>query len=147
MKTNLSEFSDKGHQAKKRTSTRCNSHRDETCLPQRTSDITNILIRVLKKKTEGQCQRIFKLLFNSAHFTCQQVYVQNPSSWASAVHEPRTFICTSQIQKRQRNQRSNSQPSLDPGEGKGVPPENIYFGFIDYAKEQDYFDPNKLENS
>ena len=32
---------------------------------------------------------------------------QNPSSQAIAVHDPRTSRCTSCIQKRQRNQRSN----------------------------------------
>ena len=29
---------------------------------------------------EGQCQRMFKLLYNYAHFTHWQDYVQNPSS-------------------------------------------------------------------
>ena len=36
---------------------------------------------------EGQFQRMFKLLYNCAHFTCQQGYAQNPSSQASAVSE------------------------------------------------------------
>ena len=40
-------------------------------------------------------------------------YVLNPSSYASAVCELRTSICTSWVQKRQRNQRSNCQHSLD----------------------------------
>ena len=34
-------------------------------------------------------------------------------SWASALHELRTFRCSSWIYKRQRNQRSNYQHSLD----------------------------------
>ena len=29
---------------------------------------------------EGQCQRMFKLPYNYAHFTCWQVNAQNPSS-------------------------------------------------------------------
>ena len=74
---------------------------------------------------EGQCQTMFKLLYNCAHFTCQQGYVQNPSSWASAVHETRTSRYKNQIQKRQRKQRSNWQHSLDHGEGKGVPEKHL----------------------
>ena len=30
---------------------------------------------------ERQCQRMFKLTYNCTHFTCQQDYAQNPSSW------------------------------------------------------------------
>ena len=30
---------------------------------------------------ERQCQRMFKLPYNCTHFTCQQDYAQNPSSW------------------------------------------------------------------
>ena len=55
---------------------------------------------------ERQCQRMFKLVYNCTHFTCQQAYAQNPSSQASAVHELRNSRCSSQIQKRERNQRS-----------------------------------------
>ena len=29
---------------------------------------------------EGQCQRMFKLLYNCTHFTCQQDYAQNLSA-------------------------------------------------------------------
>ena len=42
---------------------------------------------------------MFKLLYNCSHFTCQKDYIQNPSSQASAVHEPRTSRCTSWIKK------------------------------------------------
>ena len=38
---------------------------------------------------EGQCLIMFTLPYNCAHFTCQQVYAQNPSSQASAGHEPK----------------------------------------------------------
>ena len=30
---------------------------------------------------ERQCQRTFKFPYNCTHFTCQQDYAQNPSSW------------------------------------------------------------------
>ena len=40
---------------------------------------------------ERQCQRMFKLLYNCTHFTCQQDYAQNPSRQASAIRELRTF--------------------------------------------------------
>ena len=56
---------------------------------------------------------MFKLLYNCSHFTCQQSNAQNPSSQASAIHEPRTSRCTSCFQKRQRNWRSNCQHPLN----------------------------------
>ena len=93
---------------------------------------------------EGQCQRMFKLLYNYAHFTCQQGYVQNPSSQALAVLERRTSRSTNCIQKRQRNQTSNSQHSLDHKESKRVLEKKIYFCFIDYTKTFDCVDQNKL---
>ena len=68
---------------------------------------------------ERQCQRMFKLLNNYIHFTCQQGHAQNPSSQASIVHEPKTSRCTSQIQKRQQYQRSNYQHLLDHRKSKG----------------------------
>ena len=45
--------------------------------------------------TEGQCQRMFKLLHNCTHLTCYQGNAQNPSSYASTVHEPRISRYTS----------------------------------------------------
>ena len=50
---------------------------------------------------ERQCQRIFKLLYNCSHFTCQQCNAQNPSRQASTVCEPRTSRFTSWVQKSQ----------------------------------------------
>ena len=58
---------------------------------------------------EEQCQTMFKLQHNFIHFTCQQGSVQNPSRQASPVYELSTSRYTGQIQKRQRNQRSNCQ--------------------------------------
>ena len=60
-----------------------------------------------------------------------------------SICEPSTPRCTSWVYKRQRNQRSNCQHSLEHGESKGIP-ENIYFCFIDYAKSFDCVDHNKL---
>ena len=45
--------------------------------------------------------------------------------------------------ERQRNQRSNCQHPLDHQKSERVP-ENIYFCFIDYAKDFDCGDHNKL---
>ena len=42
---------------------------------------------------ERQCQRMFKLLNNCTHFTCQQYNAQNSSSQASTVCELRIFRC------------------------------------------------------
>ena len=93
---------------------------------------------------EGQIQRMFKLLDNYAHFTCQQDNAQNPSSQASTVHELRTSRCTSWIQKGQKNQRTNFQHLLNHRKSKGIPKKTIYFCFIDYTKAFDCVDHNKL---
>ena len=70
---------------------------------------------------EGQCQRMFKLPHTCSHLTCQQSNAQNSPSQASNVHELRTSRCSSWIQKRQRNQRSNCQHSLDHRKSKRIP--------------------------
>ena len=62
---------------------------------------------------EGQCQRIFKLLYSCASFTYYLVNAQNPSRQASKVRALKSSRRTSWIQKRQRNQRSNYQHLLD----------------------------------
>ena len=62
---------------------------------------------------EGQWQRMFKLLHNCTHLTRQQNTAQNSPSQASIVCEQRTSRCTSWIQERQRNHRSNCHhPSM-----------------------------------
>ena len=66
--------------------------------------------------------------------------LKNPSSQASTVRELRTSRCTSWIQKRQRNQRTNCQHPLDHGNSR----KSIYFCFIDFAKAFDCVDHNKL---
>ena len=83
---------------------------------------------------EGQCQRKFKLPYNCSHFTCQQGNTQNPSSYVSAVRQPRNSRYTSYGQKSQRNQRSNCQHPLDHNKKQQIYRKNIYFCFTDYAK-------------
>ena len=56
---------------------------------------------------------MFKLLHNCTHFTLQQNNSQHSPSQASTVHELRISRCSSWIQKRQKNQRSNCQHLLD----------------------------------
>ena len=95
---------------------------------------------------EGQCQRILKLLYNCAHYTCQQGYAQNPSSQASVVHEWRTSRCSIWIQKSQRNQRSNCQHLLGHAESKGITKKKktSTCASLDYTKAFDCVDHNKL---
>ena len=93
---------------------------------------------------------MFILPHNCTHFTCQQSNAQNSPSQTSTVCELRTSRCSSLIQKRQRNQRSNCQHLLDHRKRKLQ--KNIYFCFtmlcaFDYAKAFDCVDHNKLENS
>ena len=61
----------------------------------------------------------------------------------SAVHESRTSMCSSWIQKRQRSQRSNCQHPLDHQKAREFQ-KNIYFCFIDYNKAFDCVDCSKL---
>ena len=75
---------------------------------------------------EMQRQRMFKLLYTCALFTCLQGDAQNPSSQASAERELRTFRWTSWIEKRQSNQRSNCQHPLDHRKSKGIPEKHLF---------------------
>ena len=95
---------------------------------------------------ERQCQRIFKLLHNYTHFTCQQGNAQSSPSQASTVCKPRTSRCSSWIQKKQRNQRSNCQHLFSHNKA-GELHKNIYFCFTDYTNTFECVDHNKLENS
>ena len=94
---------------------------------------------------EGQCQRMFKLPYNCAHFTCQQGNAQNPSSQASTVHELRTSRCTSWIQERQRNKRSNCQHFLDHRKSKRISETHLLL-LHDSAKAFDCVVHDKLWN-
>ena len=92
---------------------------------------------------ERQCQRMLKLLHNCTHFIHQQSNTQNSPSQASTVHELRISRCSSWIQKRQRNQRSNCQHPWIIEKSREFQ-KIIYFCFIDYAKAFDCVDHNKL---
>ena len=65
-----------------------------------------------------KCQRMFKLLYNGTHFTCQQCSTQNLQARLQQYVNLGIFRCSSWIQKRQRNQRSNCQHPLDHRKGK-----------------------------
>ena len=90
-----------------------------------------------------QCQRMFKLPYNCIRLICQQSNAQNSLSKTLIVHELRAFTCSSWIQKRQRNQRSNCQHLLDHRKSKRVQ-KNIYLCFLDYTKEFDCVDHSTL---
>ena len=74
---------------------------------------------------EEQCQRMFKLLHNCINFTCQQSKAQNSPSQASVVCVLRTSRCSSWIQKRQKNQRSNCQHLLDKLKSRRSPEKHL----------------------
>ena len=76
------------------------------------------------------------------HFTCQQSNAQNSPNKVSTVHELRTSRCSSWIQKRQRNQRSNCQYSLEIIEKAREFQKNI--DYIEYAKVFDCLGHKKL---
>ena len=48
---------------------------------------------------EGQCQIMFKVLYNFAHFTCQQGNAQNPLNQVSTVCEMRTSSSKAEFRK------------------------------------------------
>ena len=62
---------------------------------------------------ERQCQKMFKLLHNCTHLTCQQRDAQNSPSQASTVYELWASRGSSFIYKRKRNQGSNCQHPLN----------------------------------
>ena len=87
-------------------------------------------------KKERQCQRMFKLLHNCTHLTCQQSIAQNSPSETSKVHELRTSRCSSWFQKRQRT-RDQIATICWIIERSREFQKNIYFCFIDYTKSFD----------
>ena len=90
---------------------------------------------------EGQCQRMFKLLHNSAPFTCWQNNAQNPSS---------------RLQQYMNQELPDVQAGFRKGRGTRDQVTNIHWiiekargfqknvCFVDYAKVFDYVDHNKL---
>ena len=77
----------------------------------------SVFILIPKK---GSAKKYSNYGTNAPYFTCQQGRAQNPSSQVSAICEPSTFSSTSWVQKRQKNQRSNYQQSLDHRESKSI---------------------------
>ena len=79
---------------------------------------------------ERQCQRMFRLLHNCTQLTCKQSKAQNSPCQASTVNELRTSRCSKQIQKRQRNRRSNWQHMLDHEKIKRVPEKHLLLFYL-----------------
>ena len=73
---------------------------------------------------EGQCQRMFKLLHNCAHFTCQQGNDQNPSNQASAVCELRTSDAQGGFQKAEEPE-IKLPTSTGSQKNKGIPEKHL----------------------
>ena len=92
---------------------------------------------------EGQCQRMFRLPYNCALFTCWQGNAQTPSSKASTVCELRTSRLQAGFRKDRgtRNQIANIHWII--GKTREFQ-KHIYFCFTDYAKAFDCVDHNKL---
>ena len=93
---------------------------------------------------ETQWKRMLKLLHNCTHLSANKVMFKMLQVRLPTVHEPRTSRCSRWIWKRKRNQKSNCQHPLDHKKSKRVPEKNIYFCFINYAKDFDCVDHNKL---
>ena len=90
-------------------------------------------VRFLSNPKEGQYQRMFKLLYNRTHLTCQQGHAQNPSSQTSIVHESRTSRCTCWILKAEEPEIKLPK-SVGSQKKQESSKKNIYFYFIDYVK-------------
>ena len=99
----------------------------------------SIFIPIPNKGNARECSNYYTFTLISH---AGKVMPQNPSNQASAVHEPRTSRQSSWVQKRQRNQKSNCQYSLDHRESKGIPENHLPCG----SKQGD-LDHIKLENS
>ena len=86
---------------------------------------------------------MFKQPHNCTHLTHHQNNAQNSSSQASTVCELWNSRCSSNIYKRQRNQRSNCQHPLDHWKSKRVP-ENHLLLLYWLHQNLDCVDHNKL---
>ena len=82
----------------------------------------SVFIPIPKKGDAKECSNYHTIPFISYTSTVMLKVLQ-------AVHELRTFRCTRWVLKRQRNQRSNCQHSLDHKETREFQ-KNIYFCFI-----------------
>ena len=96
---------------------------------------------------ERHSQRMFKLLQNCTHLTCQQNNAQNSPSQALIVHELRTSRCSSWTQKKRgsRDQIENICWIIESARELNTHTHTQnYFCFIYYAKAFDCVDNNKL---
>ena len=100
----------------------------------------SVFIPILKKSNAKECSNYHTI----TNYICQEGYTQNPSSKVLALCELKTSRCASWVSKRQLDQRSNCQHSLDHVESKEFQ-QNIYFCFIDYTKAFHCVDHNKLQ--
>ena len=100
----------------------------------------SIFIPIPKKGNAKECSnyRTTELIKHASNITLKYT-----SSQVSTVHKPRTSRCTSWIQKRQRNQRSNCQHLLNHRKTKGIPEKHLLC-FINYTKAFDCVVHNKL---
>ena len=92
---------------------------------------------------ERQCQRMFKLLHNCAHFTCQQSHAQNsPARFQQYVNRELLYV---QAGFRKgigtRDQIANIHWIIEKAREFQ---KNIYFCFIDQTEAFDFVDQSKL---
>ena len=92
---------------------------------------------------ERQYQRMFKLPYNWAYFTCEQGYAQNPSNWASVIHEFRTFRVQAGFRKGRGTRDQISNICWITEKAREFQ-KSIYIFFTDYTKAFDCVDHRKL---
>ena len=92
---------------------------------------------------EKQCQRMFKLLQNCTHRTCQQSNAEYSPSQTSTVCEPKNSICSDSIQKS-RGIRDHIANICSIIKKAREFQKNIYLCFTEYAKDFDCVAHNKL---
>ena len=92
---------------------------------------------------EGQCQRMFKLLYNCAHFTWQQGKMLKilQGRLQQYGNSELSDVQFGFIKSRTRNQIANIHWIIEKARESQ---KNIYFSFIDYVKAFDCVDHNKL---
>ena len=100
-------------------------------------------VSIHSNSKERQSQRVFKLLHNCTHFTCQESNAQNSPSQASTLPKLRTSRCSSGLRKGRgiRNQTINIYWIIEKAREFQ---KNIYFCFIEYTKAFDAVDHTKL---
>ena len=92
---------------------------------------------------ERQYQRMFKLPYNWAYFTCEQGYAQNPSNWASVIHDFRTFRVQAGFRKGRGTRDQISNICWITEKAREFQ-KSIYIFFTDYTKAFDCMDHSKL---